>query len=161
VDAQGNKGNRNEIAGKHIVGLSDEVLPDGSDGRIFMPLAWRTWRYLQLDVVTGDHPLRLQKLQTWFSAFPVTEQGRFDSDDTSLKPIWDISWRTARLDAHDTYMDTPYWERLQYGGDTRIQILLSYTVGGDDRLPRQAIEAFNDSRITDGITQSRYPSSLV
>jgi alpha-L-rhamnosidase len=58
-------------------------------------------------------------------------------------------------------MDTPYWERLQYVGDTRIQALISYTVAGDDRLARQAIEAFNDSRIPDGLTQSRYPSSLV
>jgi hypothetical protein len=58
-------------------------------------------------------------------------------------------------------MDTPYWERLQYLGDTRIQALISYAVGGDDRLARQAIEAFNNSRITDGLTQSRYPSSLV
>jgi hypothetical protein len=37
--------------------------------------------------------------------------------------------------------------------------LISYTVAGDDRLARQAIQAFNDSRIPDGITQSRYPSS--
>jgi hypothetical protein len=31
---------------------------------------------------------------------------------------------------------------------------------GDDRLPRQAIRALNDSRIPAGITASRYPSSL-
>ena len=67
----------------------------------------------------------------------------------------------ARLDAHDTYMDTPYWERLQYIGDTRIQAMVSYTVAGDDRLARQAIDAFNNSRIPDGLTQSRYPSELV
>ncbi|HTR64891.1 MAG TPA: alpha-L-rhamnosidase C-terminal domain-containing protein [Terriglobales bacterium] len=161
VDAKGEKGNRNEIEGKHITGLEDEFLPDGSDARVFVPLAWRTWRYLQLDFTTGDSPLHAQGLRTWFSAFPFEERAHFDSDDASLKPIWDISWRTARLDAHDTYMDTPYWERLQYGGDTRIQILLSYTVAGDDRLARQAINAFNYSRIADGITQSRYPSSLV
>jgi hypothetical protein len=34
-------------------------------------------------------------------------------------------------------------------------------VAGDDRLAKQAIQAFNDSRIPDGLTQSRYPSSLV
>ena len=161
VDDQGIKGNRNQIEGKHITGMMDEFVPDGSDVRVFMPLAWRTWRYLQLDVTTGDVPLRITGFRTWFSAFPFEERAHFDSDDPSLKPIWEISWRTARLDAHDTYMDTPYWERLQYAGDTRIQILLSYTVAGDDRLARQAIEAFNDSRIADGITQSRYPSSLV
>ena len=58
VDSKGEKGNRNEIAGKHIVGIYDEFLPDGSQGRRFMPLTWRTWRYLQLDVSTADQPLR-------------------------------------------------------------------------------------------------------
>lgn len=155
-----NKGNRNEIAGKQILGMYDEFLPSGGDVQ-FMPLDWRTWRYLQLDVETADQPLHLQNLKTWFTAFPFEEKGYFRSGDPSLKPIWDIGWRTARLDAHDTYMDTPYWERLQYIGDTRIQALISYTVAGDDRLARQAIVAFNHSRIPDGLTESRYPSSLV
>src|SRR5713226_211597 len=60
VDSQGVKGNRNEIAGKHIVGIFDEFLPDGSQGRRFMPLTWRTWRYLQVDVNTADQPLRIE-----------------------------------------------------------------------------------------------------
>jgi alpha-L-rhamnosidase len=160
VDSKGEKGNRNEIAGKHIVGIYDEFLPDGSQGRRFMPLTWRTWRYVQLDVSTADQPLRIENLRSWFSAFPFEERARFESDDPSLGPIWQIGWRTARLDAHDTYMDTPYYERLQYIGDTRIQALVSYSVAGDDRLARQAIQAFNDSRIPDGITRSRYPSSV-
>ena len=84
----------------------------------------------------------------------------FDSPDPDLAKIWDISWRTARIDAHETYMDTPYYEQLQYVGDTRIQALISYAVAGDDRLARQALEAFNDSRIPEGITRRRYPSSL-
>lgn len=161
VNDKGEKGNRNEIAGKHIVGIFDEFVPDGSSGRKFMPLGWRTWRYLQLDVSSGDQALRIDKLRSWFTAYPFEERGRFESDDPSLEKIWEIGWRTARLDAHETYMDTPYWERMQYIGDTRIQALISYTVAGDDRLARQAIQAFNDSRIPDGITRSRYPSSVV
>lgn len=160
-DSKGEKGNRNEIAGKHIEGLSDEFLPGGCNSCEFMPLTWRTWRFLQVDVQTADQPLRIEKLQAWFTAFPFVERAHFQSDDESLSRIWDVSWRTALLDAHDTYMDTPYWERLQYIGDTRIQALISYAVVGDDRLARQAIQAFNDSRIPDGLTQSRYPSSLV
>jgi alpha-L-rhamnosidase len=159
-DDKGEKGNRNEIAGKHIVGIFDEFLPDGSERRRFMPLGWRTWRYLQLDINTADQPLRIEKLRSWFTAYPFQERARFESDDPSLSQIWQIGWRTARLDAHDTYMDTPYWERMQYIGDTRIQALISYTVADDDRLARQAIQAFNDSRIPDGITRSRYPSSV-
>lgn len=160
VDDKGEKGNRNEVAGKHIVGIFDEFLPDGSEGRQFMPLGWRTWRYLQLDIKTADQPLHIEKLRFWFTAYPFEERGRFESNDTSLRQIWQIGWRTARLDAHDTYMDTPYWERMQYIGDTRIQALISYSIAGDDRLPRQAIQAFNESRIPDGITRSRYPSSV-
>lgn len=160
VDERGEKGNRNEVAGKHIVGIFDEFLPDGSQTRRFMPLGWRTWRYLQFDISTVDQPLRIEKLRSWFTAYPFEESARFESDDPSLKQIWDIGWRTARLDAHDTYMDTAYWERLQYIGDTRIQALLSYTVANDDRLARQAIEAFNDSRIAEGITRSRYPTAV-
>src|SRR5256885_7868524 len=161
VDDHGEKGNRNQIEGKNITGLQDEFLPGGCHSCQFMPLDWRTWRFLQLEVQTGDQPLQIEKLNAWFTAFPFNVRAHFDSDDESLKSIWDVGWRTAPPPAHDTYMDTPYWERLQYVGDTRIQALISYTVGGDDRLARHAIEAFNDSRIPDGLTQSRYPSSLL
>ena len=160
VDDKGQKGNRNEIQGKHIVGVTDEFLAGGQGSAEFGPLVWRTWRYLQLDVETADQPITIEHLSAHFSAYPFIQRARFESDDTTLHQIWDVGWRTARLDAHDTYMDTPYWERLQYVGDTRIQALISYTVAGDDRLARQAINAYNYSRIAEGITQSRYPSSL-
>jgi alpha-L-rhamnosidase len=160
-DATGKKGNRNQIEGKHILGVSDEFLPSGEQSLEFLPLGWRTWRYLQIDVETAEQPVKISSIKTWFSAYPFEQKGYFRSDDDSLRPIWDIGWRTARLDAHDTYMDTPYWERLQYIGDTRIQAMISYAVAGDDRLARQAIIAFNHSRIPDGLTQSRYPSSQV
>jgi alpha-L-rhamnosidase len=161
VDEDEQKGNRNDIAGRHIEGPIDEFVLAGSASRQFMPLIWRTWRFLQIDVEAGEQPVQIEDLKTWFSAYPFVEQATFASDDESLRAIWNVGWRTARLDAHDTYMDTPYWERLQYVGDTRIQALISYVVAGDDRLARQAIEAFNHSRVPDGLTQSRYPSSLV
>jgi len=161
IDENGQKGNRNDIAGRHVEGPTDEFIIGGSVPREFMPLIWRTWRYLEIDVQAAEQPVRIGGLKTWFSAYPFVEQGSFSSDDESLRGIWDVGWRTARLDAHDTYMDTPYYERLQYVGDTRIQALISYVVAGDDRLARQAIQAFDNSRVPDGLTTSRYPSSLV
>ena len=142
------------------LGLTDSFLPDGGQHRVFMPLWWRTWRYLDLDITTGSEPLTLESLKAFFSAYPFEERATFKSGDADLDKIWEISWRTARLDAHETYMDTPYYEQLQYIGDTRIQSLISYTVAGDDRLGGQAIAAFDHSRIPEGITRSRYPSSL-
>lgn len=160
LDEQGKKANRNETRGKHILGTFDEFIPDGGNHRSFTPLLWRTWRYLQIDVATADQPLQVEQLRVRFTAYPFQEKARFVSSDPELARIWEVGWRTARLCAHETYMDTPYWERLQYVGDTRIQALVSYAVSGDDRLARQAINAIDNSRIPDGITASRYPSRL-
>ncbi len=159
-DAQGNKGNRNEIAGRHIEGITDEFIAGGGDHRRFQPLWWRTWRYLQIDVTTKDQPLRLDSLRAWFSAYPFDAKAAIAGDIPQLDQLWDTGWRTARLCAHETYMDAPYWEQLQYVGDTRIQALVSYVMTGDSRLARQAIVNIDDSRTPEGITQSRYPSGL-
>jgi len=159
VDERGEKGNRNEVAGRHILGVYDEFVADGQR-RTFAPLIWRTWRFLQIEVTGGDQALTIEPPAAWFTAYPFREEGKFAAGDAELSKIWEVGWRTARLCAHDTYMDTPYWERLQYVGDTRLQSLISYVVAGDDRLARQAIDALDDSRISDGITQSRYPSAL-
>ncbi len=154
------KGNRNVIKGKKMVGMEDQFLPDGGNRRMFRPLWWRTYRYLQVAVRTGDEPLKLDDLRGIFTAYPFKMRASFESDDPTLQKMWQVGWRTARLCAHTTYMDCPYYERLQYAGDTRIQILISLYMTGDDRLAKNAIALLNDSRIPEGITQSRYPSHL-
>lgn len=154
------KGNRNVTKGKTIRGVKDEFTPDGGAQRIFRPLQWRTWRYLQADITTGSQPLELDDLRSDFTAYPFTLRATFESGDPTLQKIWQVGWHTARLCAHSTYMDCPYYERLQYVGDTRIQALISYYDTGDDRLAKNAIECLNESRIPEGLTQSRYPSSL-
>ncbi len=163
-DAKHQKGDRDEVEDRQALGFQDRFLPDGGQHRTFEPLWWRTWRYLDLDIQTGDAPLTLESLKAEFTAYPFEEKASFQGKtsaggDGDLGKLWEISWRTARLDAHETYMDTPYWEQLQYVGDTRIQALISYTVAGDDRLAKQALAAFDDSRIPEGLTQSRYPTS--
>jgi alpha-L-rhamnosidase len=159
-DKNQQKGDRDAVGDRSALGLTDSLLPDGGAHRTFEPLWWRTWRYLGVDITTGSDPLTLDSLTAQFTAYPFEERATFKSGDPDLDKIWEISWRTARLDAHETYMDTPYYEQLQYIGDTRIQALISYTVAGDDRLAHQALDAFNDSRIPEGLTRSRYPSSL-
>ena len=92
--------------------------------------------------------------------YPFKLVARFDSDLAWLSDMWEINWRGARLCAWETYFDTPYYEQLQYVGDTRIQALITLYMSSDDRLVRQAIEHFDLSRIPEGITASRYPSDL-
>ena len=159
-DTHHHRGNRDEVGDRLVLGQFDKFLPDGGPNRTFMPLWFRTWRYLQLKIQTGDEALHLDSLNANFSAFPFAQRATFTSSDPLLARIWEICWRTARLGAHDTYMDTPFWEQLQYIDDTRVQSLISYTVPGDDRLAKQALRAFDESRVSEGITQSRYPASL-
>jgi alpha-L-rhamnosidase len=159
-DNAGHKGNRNEIAGRHIDGVFDEFISDGGQQRSFAPLWWRAWRYLQIEVTTKSAGLRLDKLSAWFTAYPFQTKARIAGDIPELSRLWETGWRTARLCAHETYMDASYWEQLQYVGDTRIQALISYVMTADGRLARQAITNIDDSRMTDGLTQSRYPSGL-
>jgi alpha-L-rhamnosidase len=158
-DAKQQKGDRDEVGTRQALGFHDSFLPDGGEHRIFDPLWWRTWRYLDVDIQTGATPVRLESLTAEFTAYPFEEKAFFDGKDPDLAKIWEVSWRTARMDAHETYMDTPYYEQLQYVGDTRIQALISYTVAGDDRLAKQALSAFDNSRMPNGLTQSRYPTS--
>ena len=104
--------------------------------------------------------LRLHDLHGIFVGYPFKLVARFDSDLAWLADMWAINWRGARLCAWETYFDTPYYEQLQYVGDTRIQALITLYMSDDDRLVRQAIEHFDLSRIPEGITASRYPSDL-
>jgi hypothetical protein len=159
-DAQGRKGNRNEIEGKTAIGVEDSFRPGGGSHHRFQSLWFRTYRYVQLEIETADEPLRIHDLHGIFTAFPLEEKARFASDLPWLADMWRMNWRVARLCAFETYFDTPYYEQLQYVGDTRLQALVSLYVAGDDRLVRQAITHFDQSRIPDGITASRYPSSL-
>ena len=159
-DAQGNKGNRNEVEGRHIEGITDHFIADGGEGHVFQPLWWRAWRYLQIDVTTKGEAVRLDKLQAWFNAYPFEERAKIGGDIPQLDALWSTGWRTARLCAHETYMDAPYWEQMQYVGDTRIQALISYAMSGDSRLGRQAIMNIDASRTIEGITESRFPSGL-
>jgi alpha-L-rhamnosidase len=156
----GTKGNRDQVDGKEIAGYHDLVLPDGGAHRRFEPLWLRTWRYVQLDITTGEDPLVLADFHGRFEAYPFEERGSFSSNNPLHDQIWDVGWRTARLCASETYMDCPYYEQLQYLGDTRIQALISLNVAGDDRLMRNALELANQSRMPEGLTLSRGPSSV-
>ncbi len=158
-DKTGAKDNRNDIEGRELIGTSDRFLPDGGLQRLFSTLRYRTYRYVELSVETAAQPLLIHDFHGVFTAYPFKEHGSFSSDDPVLTDIWNVGWRTARLCAFETYMDCPYYEQLQYVGDTRIQALISLAVSGDDRLMRNAIDLYDKSRIAEGLTQSRYPSA--
>jgi len=159
-DENGIKGHRDEIEGKSISGIVDRFQIDGGEKRQFQTLWFRTYRYVELNIKTGDQALEVHNVGGLYTAYPYSLNADFDSDLQWLAEMWEINWRVLRLCAWETYFDTPYYEQLQYIGDTRLQALLSLYMSGDDRLMRQALTHFDYSRIPEGITASRYPSDL-
>ena len=156
----GSKGNRNETENKEIRGYHDIFLPDGGNNRKFRPLWLRTWRFIQLDIETKNESLEINDYYGIFTAYPFEENAWFVCDDKTIPEIWEVGWRTARLCAGETYMDCPYWEQLQYMGDTRLQSLISLYVSGDDQLMRNALLLTDHSRISEGLTMARTPTAI-
>jgi alpha-L-rhamnosidase len=154
------KGNRGDVEGKEFRGTRDAFVADGGARRRFRPLWWRTYRYVQLDVVTAAEPVTIEDLAGVATSYPFTVRARLDTGLPEVDRILEVGWRTARLCAHESYMDCPYYEQLQYAGDTRIQALVSLYMTGDARLVRTAIEHLDDSRTAEGLTQSRAPTRL-
>lgn len=159
VDDGGTKGHRDSIAGKRAVGYRDVFLLDGERDRSFETLWWRTMRYAEVRIEAGDEDVWCYDLAWRPTGYPLPARARWTSDAAWLDDVWRAGWRTAQLCAHETYVDCPYYEQLQYAGDTRIQALIGLYGNGDHRLARRAIGDFHASMLPLGLTQSRYPSS--
>jgi len=91
-------------------------------------------------VETGDEPLSLDGLEAYYTAYPFEKKATFRSSDEELNKIWAIGWHTAQLDAHETYMDTPYYEQWSIGiqqaiGDKLAKMLLAGEVHDGDTIP--------------------------
>ena len=154
------KGNRDEVEGKIFQGREDILISNGSDNQTFTTLSWRTYRYVRIQVETADQPLVLADADGTFTGYPFQLAASLDTDRKELKDMLEVGWRTARLCATETYMDCPYYEQLQYLGDTRIQALVTLFNTRDDRLVRNFLYLADISRNADGITKSRYPTTL-
>ncbi len=154
------KGNRNDVEGKIFIGKTDSIISNGTSNQEFTPLWWRTYRYLQLRVHTGNEPLVIEDIYGRFTGYPFQFNAKLTVNDREIQKILQIGWRTARLCAFETYMDCPFYEQLQYIGDARIQAMVSLYNSGDDRLVRNALTLMDHSRIAEGITLSRYPTDL-
>ncbi|HKZ68118.1 MAG TPA: alpha-L-rhamnosidase N-terminal domain-containing protein [Chitinophagaceae bacterium] len=152
------KGNRNVVEGKIVMGRKDSIISDGTKEQAFTPLAWRTYRYIQVQIKTKNEPLLIDDIYGTFTGYPFEYKAKLETENPEMKTMLDIGWRTARLCAVETYMDCPYYEQLQYIGDGRIQGLVSLYNSGDDRLLKNALNLMDHSRQPEGVTLSRHPS---
>lgn len=166
-DADGDKGHRDEIEGKLF---GRPTLTEDGPGDLFIAgggeedhstLWWEAGRYVELLINTASEPLTLTGLQFVETHFPYEDAAGFTASDERLAEVATLGLRTLQMCSHETTMDCPYYEQLQYAGDTRLQLLVAYATCNDDRLARHALKAFDRSRSDDGLTRSRTPSRII
>ncbi|MEM1099004.1 MAG: alpha-L-rhamnosidase C-terminal domain-containing protein [Planctomycetota bacterium] len=153
------KPHRDAIDGLYFHGRGDTFIADGTQ-RTFEPVWWRAGRYTLLTVQTADEPLDIVALTLRETRYPLQTVPTAELDDAELQASLPILRRGLLMSMHEHYADSPYYEQLQYVGDTRLESLCTHVLSPDDRLPARAIELFGWSRLETGLTQSRYPSRL-
>lgn len=162
------KGNRDGIEGKYFTqmwsaqdGVSDFFYPDGGEARRFTTLWWECGRFVEVLVETKDEPLVIDSFGLRETRYPIEMTSRFEASDDRLTLPIPMMVRALQMCSHETYMDCPFYEQLMYIGDTRLEVLATFAISNDDRLPRKAIQMFEASRRPNGLTQSRYPNRVL
>jgi alpha-L-rhamnosidase len=150
----GTKGHRDITAGKSFSGNQDRFVPF-EEPSVFEPLWWRCFRYVLL-VAEGD--IRVESFECMETGYPLEVESDWVSSGQRHDELMDVAVRTVKRCAGETYFDCPYYEQLQYVGDTRIQAQIGRFLSRDRRLQKQAIDAFADSVQLYGLTASRHPS---
>ncbi len=152
------KGHRNQVEGLTMYGVWDVFKPDGPQ-RTFRPLWKRCFRYVQLQVSTGDEALEVLSHETEYSGYPYPDMATFASNDPTLNRIFEICLRTLAMCSGETYYDTPYYEQLSYGGDNRPIASNSVYNSTDDRLFREVMRLYPQSADNQtGLFDSAYPA---
>ena len=153
----GAKGDRAAFAGKAFAGLTDVFRPDGRKDASFSIPWWRCGRWCRIEVKTGDEPLELTRLGLVESRQPLEDAGSFECDDATIRAVRNLCVRGMQMCCHETLFDCPYYEQLQYPGDSCVQLAVLSAMSGDDRIARRTIETFDWARQADGLVPFRFP----
>jgi alpha-L-rhamnosidase len=151
------KGNRSATEGLWFRGVGDEFCFTGPAG-IATTLWFEIGRFVRLEVISGEEALVLRAI-TWREVgYPFSEQAAFICNDPAFNACQEAMIRALRCSSHETLTDGPYYEQIQYIGDTRLECLAIRSLTQDHRLADKAVESFAWSLSFPGQLSSRYPT---
>ncbi len=146
---RGEKGRRD---GTYLVGNFDVF--DISGSFEWFDLQWRAGRILQ---IICDDGVRLEECSFISTGYPYPD---FIPPEGKYKQLAQIAFRTLQCCSHESFMDCPFYERLNYIGDARIEALTGYVLGIDPALARKSLKMIALSQAPDGMIASRYPAKI-
>ncbi len=151
-DTHFKKGDRADVTG-HLLGHEDTFQINGPFQ--FESFWFRTFRFVK---VTCEGSAEVTDISYAETGYPLAVSSKYDFGNATDNALWDISLRTLRRCMQETYVDCPYYEQLQYCMDTYSEMLYTYMISDDLRLPRRAIEDFAMTWYPGGLTEARAPS---
>lgn len=151
------KGDRNEIENKTLLGYHDIIISNGMDAQQYIPNWMRTWRFIEFEIETADEALTLERYINHRSRTAIPSTAHFKSDNENYNAIFDICKRTVDICTQDYFLSDAYYETMQYVGDTKIQALLWQAMSGSLAHTENAIEQFHQSRDAEGNILGAYP----
>lgn len=151
------KGNRNDIENKKIIGIKDIYIINGGQKESYKSLWFRSFRFVQFDITTQNEDLVLNSYYNIKIISPLEKKSTFKADNPLYDKIMDICWRTASICVQDNLVSDAYYEQMQYVGDSRVHAATLVALTGDSLYLKNALEMFNNSRLPDGNITSCYP----
>jgi len=153
-----NRVDRSEIAGKYFDSFQwNEYADFDGPERKVSSFWWKAGRYAVVKIVTKDAPVSL-RMRFLESRYPLEAESQVTFDDPVLNDIQPMMVRALQMCMHETFMDCPYYEQLQYVGDTRTEALTALSMQRESGLPLRALHLFDWSRSEwSGLVAEHYP----
>lgn len=118
---------------------------------------FRCGRLLILQVEAGENSVTFEGATLWERRYPWDFSAKI-SGAPEFAQYETICRRTLENCTHSIFMDCPFYERLMYVGDTRVQALIANVLSRDRRLQDKCVELIDWSRDWRGLTASSYPN---
>lgn len=151
------KGDRNHLKGKKLLGYYDLITSNGKEQQKFIPNWMRTFRFIEFEITTKNTPITLSKYSNNRSRTTIPSVAKFSSDNELYNQIFDICKRTVDICTQDYFLSDAYYETMQYVGDTKIHALIWQAMSGNTAHTKNAIRQFDHSRDANGNILGAYP----
>ncbi len=115
------------------------------------------FRYVVVTIRNSTKALEVDLDLDWIG-YPIEPLGSFQSSETDLEGIWQISAWTQQCCSLDAFVDTPWREQAQWWGDARVQAWNTFHLSGDARLFRRGIAQISAQTLPNGLTYGHAPT---
>ena len=140
-------------------GVYDTVYATG-ERQVFSPFWYRAFRFIRLEFPedAGFTPIGMT-FSPYF--YPMGTEGGFTCSDNRLNRMWEVSRNTVLCCTHEMFVDCPYYEQQQYDMDSCLEMLFTFRLTDDARMPLKSLTDLAHSQMADGMLQANYPSTDV